>query len=105
MVDYILNVAVAISAGVAAVTSALPNLQSQRLTLCLCLLALITIVNLRGTIVAGRVFGVPTYIFLFSFLAVIGIGIAKGLTDATVPVMKPPDPAPATEMLGLWLFL
>ncbi len=56
MIDYMLNVAVGISAGIGALTSAAPLLHSYTLPLCLGVLALITLVNLRGTLEAGLVF-------------------------------------------------
>src|SRR5689334_11301769 len=64
MIDYVLNVAVGISAGVGALTSALPVLHGHTLALCLGVLALISLVNLRGTVDAGRLFAIPTYLFI-----------------------------------------
>ena len=60
MTDYVLNVAVGISAGVGALISAVPNLQPYTLTLCLAVLTLLTLVNLRGIGEAGRLFMLPT---------------------------------------------
>src|SRR5437660_4196913 len=60
MIDYVLNVAVGISAGVGALTSAMPYLQPDTLTLCLVILALLTLVNLRGVVTAGTLFLLPT---------------------------------------------
>src|SRR3989440_2548873 len=79
MIDYVLNVAVGISAGVGALTSAVPALHSYTLWLCLAILALITLVNLRGTLEAGLVFSVPTYLFIASFAALLLFGLAKAL--------------------------
>src|SRR5437879_8304981 len=64
MVDYILVAAVGIAAGVGAVVSALPNLQRHTLALCLLILFLITVVNLRGPRETGLAFMVPTYAFV-----------------------------------------
>lgn len=61
MVDYALNVAVGISAGIGALTSAAPSLAPHTLALCLAVLVLVTVVNLRGTPDAGAVFALPTY--------------------------------------------
>src|SRR5256884_718128 len=69
MIDYVLNVAVGISAGVGALTSAVPALHPYTLELCLAILALITLINLRGTLEAGLIFSVPTYVFIASFAA------------------------------------
>lgn len=66
MIDYVLNVAVGISAGIGALTSAIPQLHPYNLELCLAVLALISIVNLRGTLEAGLVYSVPTYLLVAS---------------------------------------
>src|SRR5215471_15275999 len=77
MTDYVLNVAVGISAGIAALTSAMPQLHPYTLELCLAVLAVITLVNLRGTLEAGLVFSVPTYLFVASFGGLLLFGLAK----------------------------
>ncbi|HMI87219.1 MAG TPA: APC family permease, partial [Polyangiaceae bacterium] len=77
--DYLLNVAVAISAGVGALVSAVPDLLPHTLLLCLSVLLLLTVINLRGVRAAGLVFMLPTYLFLGSLFAVIGIGLTKTL--------------------------
>jgi hypothetical protein len=77
MVDYVLNVAVGISAGVGALVSAVPSLHPHTLALCLAILVLIALANLRGTLDAGRLFALPTYVFIASFLLVLAIGAAK----------------------------
>ena len=79
MIDYVLNVAVGISAGVGALTSAVPPLHPYTLPLCLGILALITIVNLRGTMEAGIIFSVPTYLFVASFGGLLLFGVIKTL--------------------------
>src|SRR5579863_2875165 len=63
MLDYVLVVAVGISAGVGALVSAIPSLQPHTLSLCLAILALITVVNLRGVRESGVAFMAPTYLF------------------------------------------
>ncbi|MBW0002050.1 MAG: APC family permease [Hyphomicrobiales bacterium] len=107
MIDYVLNVAVGISAGVGALTSAVPALQSYTLGLCLLILLLITIMNLRGTVDAGRAWALPTYLFVASFLAIVALGLYKTLTAGghPLPVVAPPSAAPATEAVTLWLIL
>jgi len=90
MLDYVLNVAVAISAGVAALVSAAPQLRPHTLTLCLAILALITIANLRGTLDAGRLFAVPTYAFVATFAVLLTIGIAKSLMAGASPTFPLP---------------
>src|SRR6185312_12748321 len=66
MLDYVLVVAVGISAGIGALVSALPDLQRYTLPLCLATLAFITIVNLRGVRESGVAFVIPTYLFVAS---------------------------------------
>jgi amino acid transporter len=74
MVDYVLNVAVAISAGVGAVTSAFPASHPYALWLCLGILAVITVMNLRGTRESASAWALPTY----PFIASLGIVLAWG---------------------------
>jgi amino acid transporter len=107
MVDYVLNVAVGISAGVGALVSAVPSLHPHILVLCLCILALITVTNLRGTLDAGRLFALPTYVFVASFAVIIGMGIFAALTSGgnPQPVVPPPSLSHATEAISLWLLL
>src|ERR1700761_2259669 len=64
MIDYVLTAAVGISAGVTALTSAVPSVQPHTLSLCLFILVLVTIVNLRGVREAGVAFLIPTYLFV-----------------------------------------
>src|ERR1700760_665955 len=66
MLDYVLTVAVGILAGIAALASAFPTLHRWTLPLCLLTLALVTLVNLRGTTEAGWAFALPTYLFIAS---------------------------------------
>src|SRR5712692_3747056 len=79
MIDYILVVAVGISAGVGALVSAVPSLQSHTLALCLGILVLITLVNLRGVREAGLFFMAPTSLFVGSLLVAIVICFFKAL--------------------------
>src|SRR5258708_7395756 len=107
MIDYILVVAVGISAGVGAMVSAVPGLQPHTLSLCLGILVLITIVNLRGLREAGIVFMVPTYLFLGCLLITIAAGAWRvfGSGGHPAPVIAPPELPPATEAVSLWLLL
>src|SRR5437588_7601003 len=92
MLDYVLTVAVGISAGVGALISAAPGLQPYTLPLCLALLALITVVNLRGVRESGLAFAVPTYLFIVALLAVLAIGTVKAALagGSPEPVEAPP---------------
>jgi amino acid transporter len=107
MIDYVLNVAVGISAGIAALVSAVPRLHEYTLLLCLAALAIITLVNLRGTVEAGWAFAVPTYLFIASLLVVLGIGVARAIAHGghPIPAVAPPAMPAATEAVGLWLVL
>jgi amino acid transporter len=107
MIDYVLNVAVGISAGVGALVSAAPALHPYILPLCLGILALVTVTNLRGTLDAGRLFALPTYLFVASFGLIIGIGLYRSLATGghPVPVVPPPALTASVEAASIWLLL
>jgi amino acid transporter len=107
MIDYVLTAAVGISAGVGALVSAVPSLQTHTLTLCLGILVLITIVNLRGVQETGGVFLLPTYIFIACLLGLIAIGLVKAFAAGghPTPMVTLPKLPAATETVGLWLLL
>jgi amino acid transporter len=107
MIDYVLTAAVGISAGVGALVSAVPSLQSQTLRLCLGILILITIINLRGVQESGGVFLLPTYVFIACLLGLIGVGMYKTLIAGghPVPVIAPPQLRGVTSAMSIWLML
>jgi amino acid transporter len=107
MIDYILTAAVGISAGVGALVSAAPKLQPHTLSLCLAILVLLTIINLRGVRDTGVAFMVPTCAFLLTLLIVITLGGFHALLQGghPQPVVAPPKLPPATTTLTLWLLL
>jgi amino acid transporter len=105
MVDYTLNVAVGISAGIAALTSAIPALHPWTLPLCLAVLAMITLMNLRGTQEAGLAFAAPTYLFAVSWIGLLVFGLCQAMAGHPTPVNPPPPIAPATQAVGWWLIL
>jgi amino acid transporter len=107
MIDYMLNVAVGISAGIGALVSAAPQLHPYILSLCLGVLLVITLVNLRGTLDAGRLFALPTYLFVASFAAIIGIGAYRAILAGghPQPVVPPPELPAATAAVSFWLLL
>src|ERR1022692_1925833 len=107
MIDYILTAAVGISAGVGALISAVPSLQPHTLQMCLAVLLLLTIVNMRGVHDTGVVFMIPTYLFAGTLLIVIGVGMWNAFHSGGHPhsVTQLPTLPAATEMLSLWLLL
>jgi amino acid transporter len=109
MIDYILVAAVGISAGVGALVSAVPELQPHTLALCLSILVIVTIVNLRGVREAGVLFMIPTYAFLGSLLCVILIGVTRSVLASGRPVPVTPPPAsvagPVSVAVSMWLLL
>ncbi len=108
MIDYILTAAVGISAGVTALVSAVPALHPHQLGLCLLILALIVIVNLRGVKESGFVFMLPTFLFVGTLLATVVVGILHAVQAGghPIPVAAPPPPIPATmQYLTIWLLL
>ncbi len=111
LIDYVLTVAVSISAGVAAITSlagnwGFPGLQSYAVEIALFCITLVTLANLRGIKESGAIFSGPTYIFVFSMLAMIAFGFVRifffGATSVehTTPLEFHPH-----EAIGLWLVL
>src|SRR4051794_24199812 len=86
LVDYTLTVAVSISAGVLAITSAFPHLDPYRVEMCLAFLAVLTVGNLRGIRESGNIFAVPTYFFVFSIVLLLLAGLYRYVTGGIVPV-------------------
>jgi amino acid transporter len=79
LVDYVLTVAVSVSSGVAAILSipTFHGLDDLRVPLCLLLVALVTVANLRGIKESGKAFAVPTYIYIVAVSAMVGIGLVR----------------------------
>jgi amino acid transporter len=107
MLDYVLVVAVGISAGIGALVSAFRELQPYTLSLCLVTLALITLVNLRGVRESGVAFLLPTYLFIVSLLAVIAIGVVKSIAAGGHPlaVETPPAQPEAQTVATYWILM
>ncbi len=109
LIDYILTVAVSVSAGIAALISAFPFLEPYRVTLCVLAILFITVANLRGARESGALFAPPVYLFIFSLLLVIVKGIY--LLILGVPLGERYEPPPgvhpptATEPLTVFLLL
>ncbi len=104
MIDYVLTVAVSVAAGIAALTSAFPDLLAHREALCVAAILLVTVVNLRGVRESGQFFAVPTYIFIGTLTAMLGVGAIQILLGHATRIEPPPSIAPA-EPLTLFLLL
>jgi amino acid transporter len=83
LVDYTLTVAVSISAGVLAITSAAPGLDPYRVEICLAFLAILTLGNLRGIRESGNIFAVPTYFFVVSVALLLVVGLYRYVAAAS----------------------
>jgi Amino acid permease len=107
VLDYILNVAVGISAGVGALVSAFPGLLPHMLALCLGILGLLTLVNLRGTRESGLAFLLPTALFVVTLFSVIALGGARALLAGghPLPVVAPAPLVPTAQASGAWLVM
>lgn len=106
LIDYVLTAAVSLTAGVAAIASAFPVLWTHRTELALLLLVIITIANLRGLRESGTLVAIPVYLFVFSYLAMIGYGIIRAIIEpaAAAPVIPLEAAQPITLMLILHTF-
>jgi amino acid transporter len=107
MIDYVLTASVGISAGVGALISAAPSLQPHTLELCLGVLVILTIVNMRGVHDTGVVFMIPTYLFAGTLLTVIAVGAWRAIAGGGHPQPLTPLPpvSPATAAVSAWLLL
>lgn len=107
MLDYILNVAVGISAGVGAIVSAVPSLQPHALALCLGILVVLTLINLRGVREAGLAFMAPTYVFVACLGGVIVAGLFESIVHGGHPIPASPihRPGGAMTAVSFWLLV
>ncbi len=107
LIDYTLDAAVGISAGIAALTSAFPALHAHTLGLCLAALLLLAIANLRGVRDNGAVLIAPTYIFLTCMFITVAMGIAKTIASGghPHPVIAPPVSQATIAAVSAWLLL
>jgi amino acid transporter len=107
LTDYILTAAVGISAGVGALVSAVPSLQSHTVSICVAILIVITVLNLRGVRDAGIAFMMPTYLFVGTLLILTVAGVVRVVLSGghPVPVTPLPAPGPVTAAVTYWLLL
>ena len=104
IIDYVLTVAVSTAAGIAAVTSAFPALFPYREALCLMTIVMVAVMNLRGVRESGRIFAIPTYLFIGSFLIMLGAGLVQ-LYAGQSPTIRPPLDKAAVEGISIFLIL
>ena len=105
LTDYVLTVAVSMSAGTAALVSAFPALASYRVPISLLFIAIVAYGNLRGVRESGRVFAVPTYFFIVNMVLLLGFGVVRFLTG-DLPVVGERLPGMIEfghKDTGLWL--
>src|SRR5215217_7771457 len=111
LIDYVLTVAVSVSAGVFAITSLASTwgyigLSDYRVEIALGCITLITIINLRGVKESGLIFSVPTYVFVVSMIALVALGLLRIATTHAAPVSVAPSELPIpTATIGLFLLL
>lgn len=111
LIDYVLTVAVSISAGVAAITSLAGNwgapwLKDYAVEIALACIIFITLVNLRGVKESGSLFAAPTYVFIGSILLMLVVGLVKVMLYGATPIQQAVMPSvEPQEALGLWLIM
>jgi amino acid transporter len=107
LTDYILTAAVGISAGVGALVSAVPSLQPHTVSICVGILLVITLLNLRGLRDAGVAFMLPTYLFVGTLLITIAGGVIRVVLSGGHPaaIAPLPPPPPVTQAVTYWLLL
>jgi amino acid transporter len=104
LVDYVLTVSVSVVAGIAALTSAAPELHPYRIVLSILAVAAIALGNLRGVRESGRLFAAPTYFFVTCILGTIAYGLVGAIFNWLPEAPYAPHP-PGLEGLGLFLLL
>ena len=103
LIDYLLNAAVSLTAGVAAIGSAFPELLPYRVGIALLLLLIITIINLRGLQEAGTAMALPVYFFIAAYIVLIAIGCFRLVIEG--PLAAPAIAIPATQTVTILLIL
>lgn len=101
LIDYVLTVSVSVAAGVAAITSAIPELFTLRVWLALAAISLVAVINLRGVRESAAVFAIPTYVFIGSLGALVAVGLIRTVGQPPVP----PQVEPGGALAPLTLFL
>jgi len=104
LTDYVLTVAVSVTAGIAAVISAFPELLPYRVGMSIFVIAFVALMNLRGVRESGIFFAIPTYMFIFSLLTLLGAGVYRAYAYGMAPSL-PPEALPAHQALSWFLVL
>jgi amino acid transporter len=107
LLDYILTVAVSISAGVAAITSAIPAAHRHQVWLAVGFVLFIGLANLRGAKESGLLFAIPTYLFVVSLIGLIIVGVIRSAMGHEMHPPQPPEGTwkTASESIGWFLIL
>jgi len=105
LIDYVLNVAVSIAAGVQNLASLFSALAPYVVPLDIALVALMMILNLRGVRESGSIFALPTYFFIGSAVLLIAVGLVKAFVFQHQPVIGQYAPVKAIEPLTIFLIL
>jgi amino acid transporter len=105
LIDYVLTVSVSIAAGVAAITSALPQYDLNPVVLSLVFVLMLMFGNLRGIRESGRLFAAPTYFFIASILTMLGVGAWRYITGTLAPVTTEAAVPAGTGMLTTFMLL
>lgn len=105
LIDYVLTVAVSIASGVAAITSAFPSWHINRIELGLGFVLLLMVGNLRGLRESGKIFSIPTYLFMGGILLMLGAGAWHALTGTITPVVVADPMVAGRQTLSLFLVL
>ncbi len=91
VIDYIMTVAVSVSSSTAAITAVFPRLEPYRIIISLLCVSAITLINLRGIGESSKIFGIPTYMFIFSMIALIVTGFVRFFTGSFAPITYTPE--------------
>src|SRR3989454_568274 len=103
LIDYVLTVSVSVAAGIAAVTSAAPELFHMRVSLAVLAIAVVALINLRGVRESATIFSVPTYLFIGAVGLTVIVGLWRTLGQA--PLSPQVVPGPSLAPISLWLIL
>jgi amino acid transporter len=106
LIDYVLTAAVSLTAGVEAIASAFPVLWPYRVQIALSLLVIMTIANLRGLRETGSIMSIPVYLFLFTYIPMLGWGLIRLIIQGPVPLesVAPPAAVPLTLFMIMHTF-